>query len=1196
MRAFRWRAKSFPQETFVARGRATVAVLALIISVLALAPVAPARAAGECPSGWTFNAGAKTCAKTWATAAGQSTSGSSYSWTVPSGVTSLSVTVIGAHGGYGGNDSAAGGAPGQVGQVTGSLPVSAGASVALHIGGIGTNGGTCQDWCGMGYGGDNPIGAYGGGNGANAGCTYDQCGPYRGSSGAGGGGGAASVLVVGSSTIVAAGGGGGGGGSQFTTGSAGRTGAFVAGTVGGSADNWGPNHPYAGVGGGGGGGASGGAAGLAAGVAQGQGNSQNADNYSAQGGSAGSNSTASIAGLSASFVAAQTGSISITFTPQLAPVALTSPTVAASPVAGSSTSGTNATFAGLAGTNTLQWLVCDSSASTSNTATSLSLPAGCTLATGAGANSLAYTPVAADAGKYLRLASTMTNSEGTYTSISATSTNPVALPATTVDLTAPSDLGTSSTDNITSDDTPAIVAGNLIVGATVTLTASNGTATQSCTFVAISTTQGCDLGTMLDGIWTVSSSQASNGVSTVPTTMSMTVDTVAPDVTPTPDLAAASDTGSSSTDDLTADSTPFIEVPGVANGVVVTVTASRPGFPDVTCTYTTPTTGCSLGTLADGPWDVVATTNVTDVAGNPAPASAPLPIMVRTTAASGLAVDLAESSDTGSSSIDDVTRLQTVMVGVPGVTDGSSVTMTGAMNGQSNVTCTYVASATVTGCLLGTLAEGVWNVSADVTDPGIGVTSAVPALPVTVDITAPVAPAAPDLAASSDTGASQTDNLTRDDTPRIEVPNIPTGRIVTVTAARPGFAPVSCTYLASATVNGCDLPSMADGPWSVTATMTDIAGNESPASYVLEVIVDTVAPYALVAGGGTSPVTTAIGPSGSAPSTDLPDLLAVSDTGVSSTDNVTTESDPWVSMPSATAGQSVTMTMKRAGHADVTCTYVVSATVTSCRMAGLATGKWSLTATTTDLAGNTGTSAPVAVTVSDIAGLPAVDRTEVVATMTAGPRLTTVQVSVPQRAGAVAVRRFVVAVMNASGRVMRTVTIAVKPGQSSASFTVPSTAGAARVMAYATNGFGVSDRAPTGAAVRHRKPTIACPHDGSVSYTASNLFDRVIFDPASPALDRGDRAILDKVAAHLKGRGGMVIVSGYARKNGIDSARFLRNLSLQRARNVSMYLSTRGVRAWVDFEGYGAVTKRIGTPIDRRVDVCWTESPDPAFP
>lgn len=72
-------------------------------------------------------------------------------------------------------------------------------------------------------------------------------------------------------------------------------------------------------------------------------------------------------------------------------------------------------------------------------------------------------------------------------------------------------------------------------------------------------------------------------------------------------------------------------------------------------------------------------------------------------------------------------------------------------------------------------------------------------------------------------------------------------------------------------------------------------------------------------------------------------------------------------------------------------------------------------------------------------------------------------------------------------------------------------------------------------------------------------------------------------------RGGLVLVSGFARKNGVDSAEYLKNLSLARARNVSNYLVIKGIRVSMWFEGFGAVTKDIGTSLERKVELRWID-------
>jgi outer membrane protein OmpA-like peptidoglycan-associated protein len=103
------------------------------------------------------------------------------------------------------------------------------------------------------------------------------------------------------------------------------------------------------------------------------------------------------------------------------------------------------------------------------------------------------------------------------------------------------------------------------------------------------------------------------------------------------------------------------------------------------------------------------------------------------------------------------------------------------------------------------------------------------------------------------------------------------------------------------------------------------------------------------------------------------------------------------------------------------------------------------------------------------------------------------------------------------------------------------------------------------------------------------LSNGIIFDPASPTLDSRDKQELDRVARLMAERGGLVLVSGFARKNGFDSAEYLRNLSLKRARNVSDYLVARGIRVSMRYEGYGAVTKDIGTSIERKVELRWID-------
>ena len=181
-------------------------------------------------------------------------------FTVPAGVTSIQLTVIGGGGGGGGNDRLAG-SPGRAGaRVSGTLAVSPGQPLTISVGSGGAGGTSDQGSAPGGNGGINSLG-YSGGRGSAA-------GPVPISGGGGGGGAASAVLVNGSPAVIAAGGGGGGGGGNHNPGqgvSPGGTSGGIAGSAGttkggdgGGAGGGGGGHPQGGAGGNVGGGDVGG--------------------------------------------------------------------------------------------------------------------------------------------------------------------------------------------------------------------------------------------------------------------------------------------------------------------------------------------------------------------------------------------------------------------------------------------------------------------------------------------------------------------------------------------------------------------------------------------------------------------------------------------------------------------------------------------------------------------------------------------------------------------------------------------------------------------------------------------------------------------------------------------------------------------------------------------------------------------------
>jgi hypothetical protein len=289
------------------------------------------------------------------------------------------------------------------------------------------------------------------------------------------------------------------------------------------------------------------------------------------------------------------------------------------------------------------------------------------------------------------------------------------------------------------------------------------------------------------------------------------------------DLLANSDSGSSSQDDITSESSPSFSVNGQVLGDIVTVTATKPGVAPVTCTYTVgAVSSCTLGILEDGNWSVAA--SVTDLAGNAGTTDA-LPVTIDTSAPSApLAPDLVAGSDLGASSSDDLTSDSTPELSGGSVPDGSFVTMTASKPGSPSVSCSYVASPSVSSCELPALSDGDWSITAMVSDPAGNASPMGPALPVTIDTLAPSAPLAP-----VEDGAG---------TGRFTVPGIPSGTVVII-EGRNGSELLSCTYVAGSQ-SSCSLGEVGSGAWEITAVATDQAGNASPASLGLQIGTSTI--------------------------------------------------------------------------------------------------------------------------------------------------------------------------------------------------------------------------------------------------------------------------------------------------------------------------------------------------------------------
>ncbi len=435
------------------------------------------------------------------------------------------------------------------------------------------------------------------------------------------------------------------------------------------------------------------------------------------------------------------------------------------------------------------------------------------------------------------------------------------LAPTLTDVSATSDNGAVLTpiaaNGATADATPTL-QGTAEAGSTITIS-DNGTV----------------LGTVIagsDGRWSFTPAALSEGSHTLSitaadaagnvspaTTLTFTVDTIAPDAAS--NLQLTDDVGDSqgplASGSSTDDNTPTLSGQAEAGSVVSvydganllgTVTANADG----SWSFTTPA-------LSNGSHSLTAT--VTDAAGNVSAPTAAIQINV--------AADLPPA--TSSLEITDDSGSTLVPLADGAATADNTPTLSGLTTAGALVTLYNgdAAIGSVTADAAGqwnftpaALADGSYAFRADTTNADGTITSS-PVLTITIDTLAPTAPA--DLQLANDDGAAvAAGGATNDNTPTLSGSAEP-GSIITV---RDGD-----TLLGTATA-GSDgrwsftSGALSDGSHSLTATVTDAAGNVSAASAPLIFTVDTQVPEAVSGLVVTDDVGDSTGPLASGATTD----------------------------------------------------------------------------------------------------------------------------------------------------------------------------------------------------------------------------------------------------------------------------------------------------------------------------------------
>ncbi len=514
------------------------------------------------------------------------------------------------------------------------------------------------------------------------------------------------------------------------------------------------------------------------------------------------------------------------------------------------------------------------------------------------------------------------NNGGAGTTPSLTFDTAAPAAPSTPDMTAGTDSGTSNSDNITNITTPTFT-GTAESGATVTLYDTDGT-----------TVLGS--GTATGGNYSITSTTLSVGSHTITTKttdvagnvgaassgLTITIDTTSPTVAITSNVSTLK-IGETATITFT-----FSEDPGSSfiNGDINVSggTLSAISGTGLTRTATfTPTTNTNSGTASI----TVGGATYQDVAGNVGSAGTTPTLTFDTQApAAPSTPDMTAGNDTGTSNTDNLTKMVTPTF--TGTAESGSTVILYDTDGT-----TILGSGTATAgnysITTSTLSSGAHTITAKATDVAGNISTASSGLSVTIDITSPT------LTITSDFSA------------------LKIGETATITftfSEDPGTTFTWNGTTGDVTVSGGTLGAISGTGLTRTATFTPTAGtNGGTASITV-----AISSYTDAAGNsglaGTTPTLTFDTQAPAAPST--PDMTAGTDTGTSSTDNLTKNTTPTFA---GTAESGATVTLYDTDDTTILGTGTATGGNYSITSSTLSSGAHTITAKTTDVAGNIST-------------------------------------------------------------------------------------------------------------------------------------------------------------------------------------------------------------------------------------------------
>ncbi|HSW99866.1 MAG TPA: Ig-like domain-containing protein [Patescibacteria group bacterium] len=314
-----------------------------------------------------------------------------------------------------------------------------------------------------------------------------------------------------------------------------------------------------------------------------------------------------------------------------------------------------------------------------------------------------------------------------------------------------------------------------------------------------------------------------------------------------PDLKTASDTGISSSDNLTQDTYAHF-VGSCTTGDTIKLYANSTMIAQGTCTSNNYELSPSSA-IADGTYNMTVT--ATDGSGESTHSDA-LSITIDTNyPLAPSRPDLDASSDTGRSSSDNDTRDKTpTFTGT--CTPGNRVTI---RHDSDNTTgpCSTSGTYSIT---ISVPSDSDTDVIAWQTDDAGNDGVETTALNPTFDFTPPAIPSKPDLVATSDSGRSNVDNITNDTTPTFSGTceyEYPTTPYYTVTIRIDGEEAGQGTCSTTTSTYAITASTQATGTYDVDAVISDQAGNTSDATDpLINIKIDTSASAPSVDGSGGS--------------------------------------------------------------------------------------------------------------------------------------------------------------------------------------------------------------------------------------------------------------------------------------------------------------------------------------------------------